>query len=71
MTSSFPAGATRRLILVPSGPSSARGRSRASATTGARSGDEMVRRYRLARLRLEGRPVGKEERFEHVRRSYD
>jgi hypothetical protein len=58
MTSSSPAGATRRLILVPSGPSSSRG-------------DEMVRRYRLARLRLEGRPVGKEERFEHVRRSYD
>ena len=31
----------------------------------------MVRRYRLARLRLEGRPVAPERRFEHVKRSYD
>ena len=58
MTSSSATAATRRLILVPSGQGAARG-------------DEMVRRYRLARLRLEGRPVGKAERFEHVKRSYD
>ncbi|HYI18027.1 MAG TPA: hypothetical protein VD836_04930 [Solirubrobacteraceae bacterium] len=55
MTSPASAAATRRLILVPSAP----------------RGDEMVRRYRLARLRLEGRPAGKEERFAHVKRSYD
>ena len=47
MTSSASAAATRRLILVPSAP----------------RGDEMVRRYRLARLRLEGRPAGKQQRF--------
>ena len=52
------AAATRRLILVPSGPRGERG-------------DEMVRRYRLARLRLEGRPVSHEQRFDHVKRSYD
>jgi hypothetical protein len=58
MTSSSAAAATRRLILVPSGSRAARS-------------DETVRRYRLARLRLEGRPAGKDERFEHVKRSYD
>jgi hypothetical protein len=29
----------------------------------------MVRRYRLARLRLEGRPAGKQERFAHAKGS--
>jgi hypothetical protein len=29
-----------------------------------------VRRYRLARLQLNGRPVGR-GRFDHLRRSYD
>jgi hypothetical protein len=29
-----------------------------------------VRRYRLARLQLNGRPTGR-ARFEHLRRSYD
>ena len=58
MTSSSAAAATRRLILVPTGQGAARG-------------DEMVRRYRLARLRLEGRPVAPERRFDHVKRSYD
>jgi hypothetical protein len=57
MTSSSAAAATRRLILVPSGPRADRD-------------DDMVRRYRLARLRLEGRPVAPERRFEHVKRSY-
>jgi len=52
------AAATRRLILVPSGPRADRG-------------DAMVRRYRLARLRLEGRPVSHEQRFDHVKRTYD
>jgi hypothetical protein len=58
MTSSTAAAAGRRLILVPSAPRSGRG-------------DGTVRRYRLARLRLEGRPADREERFEHVKRSYD
>ena len=54
-----PPAATRRLILVPASP--------------ARSGrgDAMVRRYRIARLRLEGRDVSRAERFDHVKRSYD
>lgn len=30
-----------------------------------------VRRYRLARLRLEGRPTEPEARFEHLKRMYD
>jgi len=34
-------------------------------------GDELVRRYRLARLRLEPREVRGDERFAHLRRSYD
>jgi hypothetical protein len=45
----------RRLVLVP-----ASGR-----------GDELVRRYRLARLRLEPREVRGDERFAHLKRSYD
>ena len=50
-----PAPAARRLVLVP-----ASGR-----------GDELVRRYRLARLRLEPRETRGEQRFEHLKRSYD
>jgi hypothetical protein len=57
MTSHTAATETRRLILMPA---RAKGR-----------GDAQVRRYRLARLRLEGRDVGRSERFEHVKRSYD
>jgi hypothetical protein len=49
---------TRRLVLVPAGPPT--GRSEAS-----------VRRYRLARLRLEGRDVPHDERFAHCKRCYD
>ncbi len=30
-----------------------------------------VRRYRLARLRFESRPVGSDARFEHLKRVYD
>jgi hypothetical protein len=45
----------RRLVLVP-----ASGR-----------GDDLVRRYRLARLRLEPREVRGDERFAHLKRSYD
>jgi hypothetical protein len=30
-----------------------------------------VRRYRLARVRLEGRPPGVRARFEHLKRAYD
>ena len=46
----------RRLVLVPAEP---------------RRSDAAVRRYRLARLRLEDREVGRAERFEHCRRCYD
>ena len=45
----------RRLVLVP-----ASGR-----------GDELVRRYRLARLRLEDREVARAERFAHLKRAHD
>jgi hypothetical protein len=44
-----------RLVLVPA----------------AGRGDELVRRYRLARLRLEPRDVRGEQRFEHLKRAYD
>jgi hypothetical protein len=30
-----------------------------------------VRRYRLARLRLDSRPAGADARFEHLKRVYD
>ena len=49
--SSSPAAATRRLVLVPSAPRTERG-------------GGLVRRYRLAHLRLEGRDVAREPRFE-------
>jgi hypothetical protein len=49
---------TRRLVLVPAEPRSGRS-------------DGAVRRYRFARLRLEGRDVPPAERFAHCRRSYD
>jgi hypothetical protein len=35
------------------------------------SGGAPVRRYRLARLRLDGRPAGPEARFEHLKRVFD
>ena len=50
-----PTPVARRLVLVP-----ADGR-----------GDELVRRYRLARLRLEPREVRGEQRFEHLKRTHD
>ena len=56
MTAAPPA--TRRLVLVPAAPRAERG-------------DAAVRRYRLARLRLEGREVARAERFDHVKRTYD
>jgi hypothetical protein len=45
----------RRLALVP---------------TSGRS-DASVRRYRLARLRLEDREVSRAERFAHLKRAHD
>jgi hypothetical protein len=48
----------RRLVLVPAAPRAGRS-------------DAAVRRYRLAKLRLEGRDVPPAERFAHCRRSYD
>ena len=50
-----PVPVARRLVLVPA----------------AARGDELVRRYRLARLRLEPREMRGEQRFEHLKRSYD
>ena len=50
-----PAPTARRLVLVP-----ASGR-----------GDELVRRYRLARLRLEPRETRGDERFAHLKHSHD
>ena len=50
-----PAPTARRLVLVP-----ASGR-----------GDELVRRYRLERLRLEPRETRGDQRFAHLKRSYD
>jgi hypothetical protein len=52
------AAATRRLILIPASPRADRG-------------DAAVRRYRLARLRLEGREVARAQRFDHLKRAYD
>jgi hypothetical protein len=48
----------RRLVLVPADPRSGRG-------------EAAVRRYRLARLRLEDRDVRPADRFAHCKRSYD
>jgi hypothetical protein len=45
----------RRLALVP--------------TTGR--GDVAVRRYRVARLRLEDREIARAERFAHLKRAHD
>ena len=50
-----PAPAARRLVLVPASDRS----------------DELVRRYRLARLRLEPRETRGDQRFEHLKRTYD
>ena len=50
-----PAPTARRLVLV-----------RASGRS-----DELVRRYRLARLRLEPRETSGDQRFAHLKRSYD
>jgi hypothetical protein len=52
------AAPTRRLVLVPADPRAERG-------------DAAVRRYRLARLRLEDRDVRPADRFAHCKRSYD
>ena len=56
MTSPTADTLVRRLVLVPDGRDD-----RADA----------VRRYRLARLRLEGREVPYEARFSHLKRQYD
>jgi hypothetical protein len=58
MTRSSAPAPTRRLVLVPADPRAGRS-------------DAGVRRFRLARLRLEGRDVPAAERFEHCKRSYD
>jgi hypothetical protein len=50
-----PRPAANRLVLVPA----------------ARRDDELVRRYRLARLRLEPREVRGDERFAHLRHAHD
>jgi hypothetical protein len=48
----------RRLVLVPASQASGRG-------------DELVRRYRLARLRLEARETLGDERFAHLKTFHD
>ena len=53
-----PPPAARRLVLVP-----------ATSTTGR--GDELVRRYRLARLRLEPRTKSGADRFAHLKHFHD
>ena len=53
-----PLHVARRLVLVPAGPRAGRD-------------DAAVRRYRLARLRLEERDVQPADRFAHCKRSYD
>ena len=66
MTSS--ATALSRIILVgePFGPSAD---ARAPLTAGKDS--PAIRRYRLARVRFDGRAEGRADRFAHLRRSYD
>jgi hypothetical protein len=54
-TTSSPEPSVRRLALVP---------------TAGRS-DAAVRRFRLARLRLEDREVSRADRFAHLKRSHD
>jgi hypothetical protein len=58
MTPTAAPAPTRRLLLIPAAP-------RAGRDAAA------VRRYRLARLRLEPRDVPAAERFEHCKRGYD
>ncbi len=58
MTSLTASAPIRRLVLVPA--EQPPGRSAAA-----------VRRFRLAKLRLEDRDVPRAERFDHCRRSYD
>ena len=58
MTTSTATTPARRLVLVPAAPRAGRS-------------DDGVRRFRLARLRLEGRDVPAAERFDHCKRTYD
>ena len=55
--SAKPPPSARRLVLVP-------------AAAGGR-GDELVRRYRLARLRLEPREKSGADRFAHLKHFHD
>ena len=58
MTSPASDQLVRRIVLVPADSRDDRS-------------DAAVRRYRLARLRLEGREVPAGERFSHLKRQYD
>jgi hypothetical protein len=40
-------------------------------TAPANRRDTPIRRYRLARVRLDGRPAGTESRFDYLKRVYD
>lgn len=53
------ATAARRLVLVPAG------------TARSPKPDPALRRYRLARVAVEGREAARRERFAHLKRSYD
>jgi hypothetical protein len=57
MTSPPADSPVRRIVLVPSAPQDGQ--------------PDAVRRYRFARLRLEGRDVPHEARFSHLKRQYD
>jgi hypothetical protein len=57
MTSPTADTPVRRIVLVPAGSRDER--------------SDAVRRYRMARLRLEGRDVPYESRFSHLKRQYD
>jgi hypothetical protein len=58
MTSPASDSLARRIVLVPADNRDDRS-------------NAAVRRYRLARLRLEGRDVPVSERFSHLKRLYD
>jgi hypothetical protein len=58
MTTAPAPRSVRRVVLLPAGQRTGRG-------------DELIRRYRLARLRLENRQVPGTERFDHLKRAHD
>ena len=73
MSAGTPRGHYWAMNTAPSGSLSAAGlpvRRLALIPTSGRT-DATVRRYRLARLRLEDREVARAERFAHLKRAHD